>query len=378
MSGKGRMSVPRNGEEYNHAYSSIDGPSYMNSEGKYKTNPGWWHLFRFAPYGEGGMPKYAREIIGNFLKEAFLVFGLCVIVGGAASTAAGADLESRGVWLGLIFGAGLFISLAWGYNDRMPRHLTAGATMAEWLIRGNINWLLALLYLAIQLLMATAAGAILYATGSSSIPIIGTPNITWIGGAFGIQLLGTFFIALSVLDQYTTRKGAPRVFSKKDETGEADNAYNSSHKEDIGKRGFLYGMVGFAVVSFSYVKFGLFTFNSSIYFALACGASFLNLAHPTLYAADPWNQFGAVPGAAALFILTDVLAWGLAAGFQALLFWLQNNEPRESGDDSSYGEVANQYSAPQITRGNKPTRRVVKQQQNDDAHLSGHDNAKDW
>ncbi len=369
MSKKNLLSVPNNGD-YEHAYykSINEARNFDNGVGRATM----WENFRYAPYGEGGMIMNAKEIAVGMLEEAILVFCLCIIVVGAASAAAAADIEVRAFHIGIMFGLGLIVALGWEHSDKLPRHLTFGATVAEFWPRGNVNWLLALIILAVQFLAATAAGGVLFATGASSIPIIGTPNITWIGGAFGIQLLGTFILALT-------------VYHKR---------YNKMHnKGDVGNSGWLYGCAGIVIVAFSYAKFGLYTFNACVYFASACGASFLNLAHPTLYAADPWNQFGAVSGAAALFIMTDVLAWMLAALLCWFIFGADGNTSNESSE-SPYGgnPVATEYSrATSVKTQVDGTVRKRSQQQSqnvatknnrrhvNNAHIEhSHNNADDW
>jgi glycerol uptake facilitator-like aquaporin len=377
-------------------YEKVGPPAWAKSKGKdsgrfkYKCCPS---LFLYAPYGQArdanndndgeGWRPHVKEIIANMFAEGVLVMMLVTLVIGIVSAPAGPDAVSRAIFVGMVYAASIYVALNWGYNDRLPRHLTPGATMAE-LVRGNINWFLCLLYWAVGFLFATAGAGILFATGASAIPIIGAPNVTSIGGVFLVQFLCTLFIAFTVLDQFTTKKGKLRIFGGRTEPVEEDNRderYNSAYREDIGKRSAVYAIAAGLIVAFCFLKFGLFAFNGYVYYAGALAQQFLGVA-------NPWAQAGAtsgdVSGAAALFILTDVLAWIVAALFEWALTWMRQDEPRLENDDSSYGDeeeaskrrnVGKRIST-QIQSSSK--RKTVKTPSTKNDSIESHLNASDW
>jgi hypothetical protein len=350
-----------NGKNYDHPYNDLNAPLWINPDGSLRDGPMFkinkgscWSRFRYAPYGEGGMSMYWREIIANMVKEGVGIILMTFLLPGFVATPVAADPVSRAIFVGFIAALSLIGVLNWGYNDRLPRHLTPGATITE-LLDGSINWLLALIYLGVGFLCATFGALILWGTGSSAIPIIGGPNPTSIGGAFAVQLLFTGAIALSVMDQFTTKKGEPRTFHGRDAAKAKEEDSNASpnnarvFREDIGARPLVYGGFVWLLVSFAFLKYGLFTFNAYIYFAAALSSQLLG-------APNAWNNEGLgavgayVAGAAALFILTDVLAWVCAWGLNILLYVLHNNEPRAEEDDSSYGQSSMRRSTTKVNK----------------------------
>lgn len=345
----GRYDVDQDFE--NHPYAaaahsngqrSIDAPLWMNPDGSLKKGS-CWERFRYAPYGMGMMPTYAREITANALKEGVGIILITFLLPGFVATPVGADPVSRAIFVGLVAALSLFGVLNWGYNDRLPRFLTPGSIVVE-LLDGSINWVLALIFLVVGFLFATIGAGILYSTGTSAIPIIGAPNPTSTAGVFFVQLLFTGAIALTVMDQFTTKRGRPRTFGKRTRTDNStpDDAEfpnkNRVYREDIGARPIVYCAFVWVLVSFAFLKYGLFTFNAYIYYAGALGSQFLG-------ASNAFNNVGLggagtyVGGAGALFILVDILAWVLAWALNILLYYLHNNEPRPSFDDSSYGNM---------------------------------------
>ena len=353
--------------EYSDA-NSIEAPLWLNPDGSLKKGS-CWSRFRYAPYGINMMPTYAREIIGNSLKEFVAIILICIFTVGVAASPIGADPVSRAIFVGLVAALSYYAVLNWGYNDRLPRFLTPGAVIVE-LFDGSINWLLAIIFLAVGFIAAIVAAGIMYSTGSSAIPIIGTPNATDIAGVFFVQLLLTGVIALTAMDQFTTKRGKPRTFKNHNPTSNLveDNDQfpndNRKYREDLGARPYVYAAAIWLIVSFSYLKYGLFTFNAYIYMAGALGSQFLG-------ASNAFNNVGLggvgnyVGGAGALFMLTDILAWVLAWGLNMLLYYLHNNEPRDEFDDSSYGGVAtvkqNQRSGRTATRNNAGVKAMASQ-----------------
>lgn len=279
-------------------------------------------------------------------------------------------LSYRAIFVGLVAGLSTTVMLSWGYNDRVPRHITPGATIQQF-YEGHINWFLALLYLAIGFAFATCGAAVLYTTGTSAIPIIGTPNNQWWVTAGILQWLFTTVISLTVQDQFTTRKGKPRVFKQRDEPG-LSIAPNRPYQEDIGARPWVYGGIVWLLVSVGYLKWGLWSFGSAYtYFAGALGLQFLGCG-------NSWNNVNClsssgtfVSGAAALFILCDVAGWITASFLNAVLYNFHNNEPRLAEDDSSYGhgnmkeriesdvEMSTTRAAPSTKIGKKVARKRV-------------------
>lgn len=336
-SGRGRRET-----SYDHPYEEVGGPAYMRPNGELLERDSILNMMRYAPYGKGRFAFYAREIFANMLKEGLAVMLLCFVVVRAAASAAGPDPFTRSIFIGLISAVGIFVALNWGYNQRLPRHLTPGATIVSFL-SGRINWFLLLLYLVIGFAFATVGAAVLYASGSSTIPIIGNPNNTSIGGAFCIQLFFTTIIAYTVLDQFSTRGGYPRTFPKGtarpagdvQSTPEVPDPLSAYH-EDIGRRPIVYAGVVFVLVTFSNLSWGLFVFNGYIYYAGALGSQMLG-------ASDAFNNrlvTGVntyISGAAALFILCDVLGWILAFFLDWLTTYAHNNETRPDDDESNYG-----------------------------------------
>lgn len=335
--GKSRKNAPVP-DEWDHPYVNVDAPAWLAPDGTFSSGTEYLDQLKYAPYGKGNMGFYWREIIANVvLKEGLAVLFVSFLLPAIVSTAPGPDPVSRAIFVGLVAGLSIIVMLKWGYNDRVPRHLTAGATVSQFIVEGQINWFLALVYLAVGFAFATCGAAVLYTTGTSAIPIIGTPNNQWAGTTFLIQFLFTIVIALTVMDQFTTRKGKPRVFKQRDVPAASDIAPNRPYQEDIGARPLVYGIIVWLLVTVGYLKWGLWSFNSYTYFAGALGLQFLGCG-------GSWNNVNCltsvgtnVSGAAALFILTDVAAWCVAALLNAVLYWMHNNEPRMEDDDSSYG-----------------------------------------
>jgi hypothetical protein len=319
----------RNRDEWDHPYADVDAPAFMGPDGTFSNATTYRDMLAYAPFGKGNLGHYWREVLANVvLKEGLAVLFVSFLLPGIVATAPGPDAVSRAIFVGLIAGLSIFAMLNWGYNDRLPRHMTAGATVVEFL-SGNINWFLMLLYLAVGVLFSVVGASILYSTGTSAIPIIG--NHQWAGTVFVIQFFFTTAIALTVLDQFTTRRGKPRVFKQRSETPSTEIAPFRAYQEDLGARPYVYGAI-------AYLKWGLWSFNSYTYFAGALGLQFLGCGVNSWNNVDCVNSTGSyVAGAAALFILTDIAAWIFAAFLNAVLYWLHNNEPRLEEDDSSYG-----------------------------------------
>ena len=332
------LDMRKDSQNWEHPYADVDAPAFMGPDGTFLTAPQWRDQLLYAPYGKGNMGYYWREIVANVvLKEGLAVLFVSFLLPAIVSTAPGTDAVSRAIFVGLVGGLSIVVMNSWGYNDRVPRHMTVGATVTQFL-EGHINWFLALLYLTIGFAFATCGAAVLYTTGSSAIPIIGTPNSQWWVTAGIIQWLFTTVIALTVQDQFTTRKGKPRVFKQRDVDGAADIAPFRPYQEDIGARPLVYGGIVWLLVSVGYLKWGLWSFNSYTYYAGALGLQFLGCG------TNAWNNVNCltstgtyVAGAGALFILCDVAGWITASVVNAVLFWLHSNEPRQADDDSSYG-----------------------------------------
>jgi hypothetical protein len=304
---------------------------------------------------------------------------------------------ARAVFIGLIAGLSVYATLKWGYNDRLPRNLTPGATVAEFLA-GRINWFLLLLYLAVGFTGATIGGALLFATGSSAIPIVGAPNNTGIGAATMIQLCFTLIIAYTVYDQKYIRGGLPRVFRKRDDSSadqpqtEIDTNPNRAFQEDIAARSGVYATIVTLVVAGCYLKWGLWAFNGYIYFAGALGllmlgdnGAFNNVI--TVGSANPPAAWNPILGIAAMFILMDVTAWILAMLIDFCMAWILGQTKRNmighddssygGGDDSSYREMQEELRQP-IARAvsEKNARRRVKTA-DVDAHLAASHHLQD-
>lgn len=351
-------------DEVDHPYADMEAPLWLDPKGNirgrgkvvFEFDPRettCWERLLYAPYGRGNSMLYVREIIANLVKEGVGILLFCFLVPGIVAGNAGADIASRAILVGLIYALSLFSILNWGYNDRLPRHLTLGATIAE-LADGSINWWIALLYIVTGFLFSTFSALLLAATNTSSIPVIGGPNFNTLGGTAAVQILFTGAIALTVMDQFTTWKGRPRRFKgrkpakRQNDKGEVETYYPEDdagmpnnmrvYREDIGARPMVYASIVWALVTFAYYKFGLFTFNSYVYYAGALGSRILG-------ATDAFNNIGLngfntgtyIAGVGAMFILLDVVGWMCAWGINALLYVLHNNEPRPAGDDSSYG-----------------------------------------
>lgn len=331
-------------EEFDHPYqgADVDAPAFMGPDGEFSSGTQYLDMLMYAPYGKGNLGYYWKELVANVvLKEGLAVLFVSFLLPSIVATAPGPDPVSRAIFIGLIAALSIIAMLSWGYNDRLPRHLTAGATVAEF-IGGSINWFIAILYVGVGILFSVVGAAVLYASGSSTIPIIGTPNNQTIGTTFLIQFLFTIAIALTVLDQYTTRRGKPRIFKQRSTSDPTGIAPFRAYQEDIGARPYVYGIIVWLIVTFNYLKFGLWSFNSYTYFAGALGLQFLGCG------INSWNnvnclvpQGNYVAGAGALFILTDVLAWIVALAINALLYRWHNNEPRLPEDDSSYAMKSN-------------------------------------
>jgi hypothetical protein len=337
------MNAP-SGRKYEHAYSKVNGPAYMRPNGELLAKDSIVNMMLYAPYGKGRFSTYAREIFANMLKEGLGVMMISFVVIRSAAAATGPDPFTRSIFIGLMTAASIFVALNWGYNQRLPRNLSPGATIVTFL-GGRINWFLTALYLAIGFVFAIVAGAILYGAGASTIPVIGNPNNTSIGGSFCIQFFLTAIIAYTVLDQFSTRAGYPRTFPK-GTARPADDVQStpenpdplSAYNEDIGRRPMVYAGVVFVIVTFSNLSWGLFVFNGYIYFAGAFGSQLLG-------APNAFNNVGLggaltntyVGGAAALFILCDVAGWLLAFFVDWLTTYEHNNETRPYEDESNYG-----------------------------------------
>lgn len=381
------MRAPLNGRKKS---KKIGGPAWANPDGSL-VKGSCWSQFLYSPYGKGEFGNYAREIIHGLIKEMLLVMMICFLLPAAVSIAPGADAFSRAFYVGFIASVSLFAALSVGYNDRLPRLLSPGAVIAE-LLRGNINWGIAVLDLIVGFIGATIGALLLLASGASAIPIIGGTNTTSTVAVVFIQLLVTFAIAYCVLDQKTTKNGEPRTFSDrkgyKDVQAGNDNPMpNRAYQEDLGKRPYVYGAFVWLLVTFSFAKFGLWTFNGYIYYAGALGLQLLGIP-------DSFNNnataaaTNVITGAAAIFIMMDITAWALAALFDYLMYWLGNNEYYRTNnprDDSSYGKVGEEYqlmeeeyeTVPEKKK--KPVNTSTSSRRNiNDAAVIEHLNANDW
>lgn len=334
---------------------NIGGAAWQNTDGSVKAPQGFGYNVMYAPYGKGNMGNYAGEIAVNLIKEFVAVIIVTFLLPAFVSTAPGADPVSRAIFIGLVAGLSIYATLKWGYNDRLPRNLTPGATVAEFL-GGRINWLLMILYLAVGFVAATIGAALLFATGSSAIPIVGFPNNTSIGAATMIQFCFTLIIAYTVYDQKYIRNGLPRIFRKRDTSSadgpqtETDTNPNRAFQEDIGARAGVYATIVTLVVAGCYLKWGLWAFNGYIYYAgamgllmLGDGGAFNNVI--TVGSANPPAAYNSILGIAAMFILMDVAAWVAAMAFDALMYWILGTTKRNmiGHDDSSYGAGDDSY-----------------------------------
>lgn len=343
-SGISRRRNDNDNDSYDHPYSKVGGPAYMRPNGELLERDSILNMMAYAPYGKGKFAIYAREIFANMLKEGLAVMLICFVVIRSAAAAPGPDPFTRSIFIGLVSAVAIFVALNWGYNQRLPRHLSPGATVVTFL-SGRLNWFLSLLYIVIGFAFATVAAGILYGSGSSAIPVIGNPNNTSIGGAFCIQLFFTAMIAYTVLDQFSTRGGYPRTFPKGTARPAGDVQSTptnpdplSAYHEDIGRRPIVYAGIVFVLVTFSNLSWGLFVFNGYIYYAGALGSQMLG-------ASNAFNNVGlagptvnnTVSGAAALFILCDVAGWILAFFADWLTTYAHNNEERPDEDESNYG-----------------------------------------
>lgn len=346
--------------DWDHPYADVDAPAFMGPDGTFSSPTEYRDMLLYAPYGKGNMGYYWREIVANVvLKEGLAVLFVSFLLPAIVSTAPGPDPVSRAVFVGLIAGLSIFVMLSWGYNDRVPRNLTLGATVSEF-IQGHINWFLALLYLGVGFAFATCGAAVLYTTGTSAIPIIGTPNNQWWVTAGILQWLFTTVIALTVQDQFTTRRGKPRVFKQRSEAGASDIAPNRPYQEDIGARPVVYGCVVWLIVAVGYLKWGLWSFSSYTYFAGALGLQFLGCGNSFNNVNCLTSTGTFVGGAAALFILCDLAGWLTAAAINAVLYYLHNNEPRQADDDSSYGHNMKERIESNVAVESKPKKTARK------------------
>ena len=379
----------RRNKKSSSQYEDIGGPTWVNPDGTFKKG-GCWNSIRYAPYGRNQMQKYTREITANLVKEFLGVMFISFMLPAFAAIGAGPDPVSRAIFIGLVAGASIFATCSWGYNDRLPRHLSPGATVAQF-CSGNINWFIGVLELLVGFLASLAAAGVLYATGASTVPIVGGPNRTDIAGTFFVQLFFTGLIAYTVMDQKTTKYGKPKEFKKRKggrevESTEANPIPNRVYQEDIGARPYLYGAIVFTVVSFCYLVFGLWTFNAYIYFAAAFGVVFIGgKGKLTPSIADPFNNL--VPGTVstriggigALFILVEILAWGLAVLLDWLMYYLHNNESDRTineDDDSSYAAMGDELDEEYVTVTRKP--RSKKSARNNSPDTTAHLNADAW
>lgn len=342
----------------------VGGPAYMRPNGEL-LDPlldSWWTMFKFAPYGQDNFPTYAREIFANMFKEGAAVLMMSFVIIRAAVASAGPDPFVHSLFIGFVSAVSYFVALSWGYNERLARNLTPGAVIAN-LLQGRLNWFLSLLTLVVGFAFATAGAGVLYASGVSTIPVIGAPNNTTTGGAFCVQFFFTLILAITVLDQFSTRNGKPRTFPK-GRAPPADNVQATptnpnplrAYHEDFGRRPMVYAAIVFVFVSLGNQSWGLFVFNGYVYYAGALAAQFLGA--PDAFNNGNLGGVGApVSGAAALFILTDVLAWIVAFGVDWLLTYLHNNaKQRRADDDSNYGgEREREREQPRRRRGQSPT-----------------------
>jgi glycerol uptake facilitator-like aquaporin len=323
----------------------IAGASWQNTDGQAKDPKSFVNNLLYAPYGKGQMGKYAPEIASGMIKELVAVIIICFLLPCFVSTAPGADPVSRAIFVGLIASLSIYATLKWGYNDRLPRNLTPGATIAE-LFSGRINLGLALMYLIVGFVGAIVAAALLYATGSSSIPVIGYPNGTSTVAVAFIQLCFTAIIALTVYDQKYIRQGQPRVFKKRStatsDMNQTENnpTPNRAFQEDIGARPSVYAAFVMILVAGAYLKWGLWAFNAYIYFAGGFGLRFLGdegaFANViTVGSANPPTSYSQVDGAWAIFLFMDIAAWLCAMCIEAGLYRLNGMTERTSDDDSS-------------------------------------------
>jgi hypothetical protein len=252
------------------------------------------------------------------------------------------------------------------------------------------------MYLIVGFVGCIVAGALLYATGSSTIPVIGFPNGTSTVAVAFIQLCFTGIIALTVYDQKYVRHGAPRVFKKRDTSTANDTQTevtpipNRAYQEDIGARAAVYAGIVFILVAGAYLKWGLWAFNAYAYFAGGFGLRFLGdegaFANViTTGSANPPTSFSQVEGAWAIFLFMDIAGWVCAMVIEAGLYRLNGMTKRSTDDDSSgyamdtddYRPMQEQYSPPEnVAAAPAPVRQNVssRRPRRDaaiEAHLSG-------
>ena len=148
------LAVPIGGKR-RQGKKNIGGAAWQNSDGSVKDPHGFVYNVMYAPYGKDNFGNYAGEIVVNLIKELIAVIIVTFLLPCFVSTAPGADPVARAIFIGLVAGLSIYATLKWGYNDRLPRNLTPGATVAEFL-GGRINWFLALLYLAVGFVGASS------------------------------------------------------------------------------------------------------------------------------------------------------------------------------------------------------------------------------
>jgi hypothetical protein len=123
----------------------------------------------------------------------------------------------------------------------------------------------------------------------------------------------------------------------------------------------VYAAIVWPLITFAYIKWGLWSFNAYTYYAGALALVWMG--HPGAFNnqlvgyVTPLTDY---TGAGALFILVDVLGWFLAWCVSTLLYWLHNNEPRHPlhpEDDSSYGG-GDEYETAQPPRRKTAPRKI--------------------
>jgi len=323
-SGKGKKS-----KQQQH----IGVPAYTNRDGSVQSQASVMEKLTSAPFGPGNtwnnMPKIVRSMFWEFV----CVFGICVILPSAVATPLGPDPLSRAIFLGFVAGISIWGALELGRTSmELPRHISPGASWSQ-LWQGKINLWFFIGYLIVGFLASLAASGVIYATATSIPPAVGGANRTDLAGAFFVQLLATCFIALVVLVPNSRDNDTP-----------------------IDSKPLIYGAVTFLVIMFSYLKFGLWTFNGYIYFTSAIALTFLGGGAGV--AVDPFNNVvpgitgasDAIQGIGAMFILVDLLAWWLVFLVDWFLMYLRYREeegpapapPRR--EDSEYHSMNDEYS----------------------------------
>ena len=383
------MRAPGGSRSYDHPYSKVGGPSFMSPQGDMVSPQTYGSMVMSAPYGSASnWRRYVREIFANMLKENLAVLLVCFIWIRAAASAPSADPFARSVFIGLMAGFSIFVSLSWGYNSRLPRMLSPGAIIVS-MLSGRLSFLLGLPMIIFGLCFAAVAGVIVAASGAAAIPIIGGPNNTSIGGAFCVQLFFTAIIAYTVLDQFTTRNGEPRTFPK-GTAPPANTNYDAdgnpqpfrAYHEDIGRRPAVYAGVVFLLVTFSNLSWGLFVFNGYAYFAGAISCvvffggnnnAFNNQCFTPAAGSGLLPVSSTITGAAALFMLVDVLAWLLAFLLDWLTYYAHNNEPErtaDQSDDTNYGydnQIDSEYASVDVVGKNNLSKAAARRRRKEAA-----------